>query len=230
MSPRASNALARPAAETAHEASRQCSNANTTLTAEPLNNHDMNNPARTAAPAQLSTPSAEPLPPARLRLSDARRQLKGRLAAAFRYARIQAGLNQGDVAADLDTSKTVIGKFEADGCVDMPSVGHVAMAAHSRVCRPLGLALVREIAEPYDLVLLDRARDVHGDQHVARLASVTVEATDLPRTLAVTLADGEFSVDELRAIVKEAREAAASALEVEAWAASRLRELTRGGE
>jgi len=62
-------------------------------------------------------------------------------------------------------------------------------------------------------VAIDRPVDRFGDNHLARLAAVTVELSDLPRALAVALADNDLSVAELEVLVRESREAADAALE-----------------
>lgn len=161
--------------------------------------------------------------PKRLSPRDAREHLRADYARASRVAREHADLSQSELADELGVTKPFVGHSErSDSGRPTANVLHVASSAHSPAARAWGAEVVRWQAAQLALVVLERAEDLFGDDHGARLASVTRDCTDVPRELAAALSDGVLTLDELERLEREAREAAQAALEVQAWCAREI--------
>lgn len=142
--------------------------------------------------------------------------LKRDLATVSQAARRHAGVSQRELAAELELQQPHVARCELAEEPHAPSVLHVASAADAPAARAWAAALVRWQGQHLALTVLERSVDRHGDNHAARLASVTVECTDLPRAMAVAIADGELSEAELEQLVRESAETAEAALEAHA--------------
>jgi transcriptional regulator with XRE-family HTH domain len=177
---------------------------------------------------QSTAPVTATARPKALRLADRRLALKPELARSLRVDREQAGISQRDLAAELQVQPSHLARCELAAEPHALTELHLAAAAESPVARGWGLGRVRWLASRFAAVVLERPEPVHGDDHGARLASVTVECSDPVRALAVAQADGSFSIDELEQIEREAREGAQALLELQSWAAERIRKAREG--
>lgn len=169
--------------------------------------------------------------PKHLRPRLRRDALRPDCARALREAREAAGLSQSELAVELEIKKHLVGHSElAASERQLPSVLLVASSAGSPEARAWGVEVTRWIAGKLQQQLVPVVADRYGDDHAARLASVSVQASDPIRALAVALADGELSDDELEEIGREARGGVAALMELEAATARELERRRGGGE
>lgn len=147
------------------------------------------------------------------------KHLKPDLARVMRLARETEQASQRDVAADLDVQQPLVHHWEQRDEPHAPSVLHV----HGTRMRAIAEALIRWQATPHGLDVVAAARVVHGDNHAARLAAVTVECSDPARELAIALADNALTDTELEQLERHFREAAEVALEGATYFSQELR-------
>jgi len=149
--------------------------------------------------------------------------LKPQLALILRRAREAANASQTEIAHATGSQQPQVAAWESSGDPHSPTALHVATGPRAWAER-----VVRWQAQHHRLQVLVQTAVVHGDNHAARIASLSVQFSDPLRVLATAVADGELTEAELEAIAQEAREAAQAALELEAWAVERLKTLRAG--
>lgn len=137
---------------------------------------------------------------------------KARTARMSAEAREAEGLTQRDVAPAVGVDQATFARSEMPGEGKATSTVELIMGSQDRLARGWAVRMLRALT-----VEVDPAKDVHGERHAMRLASVLTECTDAPRVLATAMADGEFTLDELRAIAREADEAALALDELRGW-------------
>lgn len=151
--------------------------------------------------------------PKHLRLEDSKRDT----AKVNRQARDASGLSQPEFAARVDMQKSQVANCELSHRPESYNQRQV-----ERMPSESALVVIRDMAAHHRAQVMPAAEVVHGDNHSARLAAVTVEGTDVLRTLAIAAADGQFTDDELETLLRETREDIAVKLEVERWATVEL--------
>ncbi len=145
---------------------------------------------------------------------------KPSLARAVKLAVERDGRKLTAIADDFDTDAPNLCRWGQAHEPNNPHTLHL-IAAAGTASHGVAVDVHRAVGDELGVQSIPRVDVVHDD-HLARLASVTIECSDVPRVLAVALADGELSDDELDAIRLEGRQSIAAVLELDAWAAREL--------
>lgn len=176
----------------------------------------------TSKPAPVS--ASNTARPRYLRPVDARLAIKRRAALISRQARELEGLTQRDLAPELGADQSNLARFEIGTETVAINIVHLVAGARS----PLARAYVLRIKRWLDSEI-NPAADVHGENELARLASLTAESGDVLRCLTASLVDGEQTTDELVLLEREAGELEQAAAEARARYAAELRRRREAG-
>ncbi len=134
-----------------------------------------------------------------LRLDDG----KAVIAVGHRRGVERAGLSQEQLAIAFETQQPNVSRW---GLPHEPHAPSAAKLAKEEAPREYVREVISAIADVHRLQVSEAAAVVHGDNHAARQARMTVELTDVMRVWAVALANNHLSDAELVEIQRELRE------------------------
>ncbi|HMI91579.1 MAG TPA: hypothetical protein VK509_09465 [Polyangiales bacterium] len=132
-------------------------------------------------------------------------------------ARQRAALTQTALAKITGIQQSHIARVEARGEPHSYSSLHIMAAGADARTLPFAQELAADLCDYVALQAVPRAEDVHGEEHLARLAAVIAEVTDVPRALSSALAANDRSAARLEELRSEIKGGIRALLELDQW-------------
>jgi hypothetical protein len=119
------------------------------------------------------------------------------------------------VADDMDTDAPNVCRWGKAHEPNGPHIKHL-LAAAGTASHGVAVDIYRALGDELGEQSIPRVDVVH-ETDAARLAVLSVECTDVPRTFAVAIADGALTEEEIEHIRQQGRESVAAVLELDAY-------------